>query len=156
MSETANDIKETAEYYRQALILGLVGNSEVIKWIDSVIEEEKNPDISLLEASMAGSKGTEEVTHWLEQVPGSFNQPEVMRRLLETMYNTVVGDRASAFRIISLLYEAHLLGELPEGMGQRISHYEYALDLATEGIAGNIDEIIDDFEIYLKQQVVTV
>ncbi len=67
-----DNIKETAEYFRHGLHLGLHTVVETMVWLDVVIAEEPVPDIAIIEAALSGSRGPIAVADWLAQVPGTY------------------------------------------------------------------------------------
>ena len=52
--------KEVAEFFRLGLRLWLFDTLPVIKWADSMIQQEDRPDICIIDVSRAGSRGINE------------------------------------------------------------------------------------------------
>lgn len=79
---TQMTVKDTAEFYFQALDGGFVEVEEVIAWADDIILKEEDPDLAIIEVSMSASKGKYEMMRSLSKVPGHENSEVIRKRIL--------------------------------------------------------------------------
>lgn len=145
-------MKEQAEFYRVALISGLVEVSEVIAWCDSVIMAEESPDVAIIEASLFGSQGKYHVAEALSEAAGDCNSQQVRSRIFRLMHDLVVHDRKQALRVAWLLYRMALDNGGPHEENEpEMWHFYDAIDLAAEGIYGDEQKLIDEMLEFLEK-----
>ena len=139
-SEKLN-MKETAEFYRLALGLGLVTVGEAIAWCDAVIAAQDDPPLAILRASMVKGKKHNGVENELALLEGEFDEAAVLRRLFAKMYELLSHDPAQMKRILNALIS---LGtdnpSLDEETKAEIRHFHIYEDLCDENIFGNNEQ----------------
>lgn len=62
--------KDTAEFYRLALLSGLCAPAAVAQWADTIVSAEEAPDISFIELCCAGDQPVSALLTLLADVPG--------------------------------------------------------------------------------------
>jgi hypothetical protein len=142
-------VKETAEYFHYGLMLGLHSVRDAMAWIDTIIDAEPVPDIALIEASLSGSRGPRAVADWLAQVPGEFDKQKVAKLLMRAMLERLNQDPEQAQRIARWLYEMAL--EAPDEAENEMWYFDDALELASDGIYGDVNEIRNELVTFLAR-----
>jgi hypothetical protein len=150
-------MKEQAEFYRAALLLGIIQIKDVIAWCDSIIIEEELPDIAIIEASMSGSKGVNAVADALSGVKGGFDKRVVTKHIFGSMYDFVSQDRKQAPKVARQLYHMAIDNDVPSDEAEPEMWYFWdAIDLAVDGIHGDEEKLIDEMLQFLKVHSVPV
>ena len=148
--------KEQAEIYRYGLPLGLFEVSDVVKWCDFIVMAEPSPDIGIIEASIAGSKGAYAVASALSEVQGEFDKVLVIRHILGAMYEVLRVNRTKAPLVARLLYRMASDNDFPDDDTEtEMWRFWDEVDLAVEGIHGDVEEVTDDLLRFLKRYSVT-
>lgn len=134
--------KIQAEILRNCLELGLVSSSEVISWADSLVEQSFQPDIALIEVSMAGNLHSNDVADLLRNVPGETNPNRIYQGIFSHMRATLIDKPESETRIVRALFQLATAGEAPDKAAESEMFWFYdALDLAKAGYGGDVTEI---------------
>lgn len=151
MNADRDSIKETAEFFRYGLMLGIHIAIDAIAWLDTVLIADPAPDIALIEASLCGSRGPVAVADWLKQVPGKFDRKMVARRLCSEMFVLLRKDRTQAPVVAHWLYQMALDDFAPDKEAeQEMWYFDDALILARGGMYGDVAEINDELERFLS------
>jgi hypothetical protein len=142
-----DELKATSAYYKLCLLTGLVEVQEVIAWADAIIMAEDAPDISLIEVSMAGSRGLQALTNALEDVRGDYDKERVTKSVFTRMLDLTLREERSPAQIARALFVMAAEGEVPDddarsimmGFDEELSwaqngSYEYVKSLETEMI----------------------
>jgi hypothetical protein len=132
------NIKESAEYYRVGVLIGLIDKAEAIAWVDSVILAEDQPELELIEASMCGSKRLPDFSTTFARIGGTANRHIVIRQLFKTMLAIVERDRFKA-KLVTRYLELMVI----EG---------YAPSTQAEGYMRGIDDEFSFSEAWSSQQ----
>jgi len=145
-------MKEQAEFYKAALLLGMVQIKDVIAWCDSIIMAEETPDIAIIEASISGSKGVNAVADALSAVKGEFDKRAVTKRIFGSMYDLVNQDRKQAPKVARQLYHMAIDNDVPSDEAEPEMWYFWdAIDLAIDGVYGHEEKLIDEMLQFLKR-----
>ena len=75
------NLKHYTDYFSMSLAVGLCSHTEIIAWVDQLIEHEDQPEDWMIELSTSASKYPLDVTHLLDSVSGERNV-EISVRLL--------------------------------------------------------------------------
>lgn len=144
-------MKERAEAYRAALLLGIIQIKDVTAWCDSIIIEEELPDIAIIEASISGSKGVNAVADALSGVKGESDKRVVTKRIFGCMYDFVSQDRKQAPKVARQLYHMAIDNDVPNDEAEPEMWYFWdAIDLAVDGMHGDEEKLIDEMLQFLK------
>lgn len=74
-------LRQYADYFAMGLLLELCSVSEVIAWVDQLIEDIDRPEEWMIELSTSASKHPLDVVHLLDLIPGS-KELEISLRLV--------------------------------------------------------------------------
>ncbi len=96
-------LKETAEYYAEALYMGLVSVDEAVAWCDSVIATHPDPPLAIIQASMAHRQGGSEVSDALYGVEGEYEDATVYRRLFARLHEMLSRDAGELPKVLDAL-----------------------------------------------------
>lgn len=144
-------MKEQAEFYRVALLLGIIQIENAIAWCDSIIMKEESPDIAIIEASISGSKGATAVADALSEVKGEFDKRIVTKRIFGSMYDLVSQDRKQALKVARLLYHMAIDSDLPdEEVEPEMWYFDDAIYLARDRVYGDEEKVIDEMLQFLR------
>lgn len=142
--------KETAEFFRYGLIHGLHSVDSAMDWIDTVLIAETTPDITLIEASLCGSRGPLAVADWLSQVPGEFDRRVVARRLFGAMEMLLHQNPAKSQIVAHWLYLMAQDEYIPADEAEsQMWSFDEDLSLAADGIHGCMEELNKDLDRFL-------
>ncbi len=76
------NLKHYADYFSMSLAVGLCSHTEIIAWVDQLIEHEDHPEDWMIELSTSASKHLLDVMHLLDSVSGERNVEISMRLLI--------------------------------------------------------------------------
>ncbi len=145
-------LKETAEYYRIGLAIGLISTAEAMTWIDSVLICETEPDMALIEASLSGSRGAYAVADELAGVEGSALREAVARRLLARMSVLLSSDAETANQIVGWLDRMADEDYAPTPQAKaEMEGLEEDFYLANDGIYSSVAEVTEELRTFLQR-----
>ena len=122
---TPMTVKDTAEFYIQALDKGLVEVTEIIAWADNIILHEESPELSIIEVSMSASKVKHEVISTLSTVAVGADLELVQRKILLCMAEKLSREPDYLPNVISYLYWKVRDGEIKD---EKLETQIYELD----------------------------
>lgn len=131
-----------------ALRCGALTVDEIVVWADAVILEEPAVDPRLFDISLA--KTNDAVLSLLNAFGPPRERSRVARRAFQLFHRSLVAGRADFSRIAKALYD--MAGEdfVPyPGQGSPMWAFWDTYDLATDGIAGDVEEVKADLLAYL-------
>lgn len=147
----SSPVKETAEYYRIGLEIGLIPVPEAIIWIDDVLIRKTNPDMALIEASLAGSRGAYAVADELAGVEGYALRENVTPRLLARMFVMLSSDAEAVGQIVGWLDRMAKEDYSPTPQAKaEMQGLETDFYLADEGIYSRVDVVTENLRTFLK------
>ena len=150
-------MKGQAEIYRRGLLLGLFKKSEVIAWCDTIIMAEAAPDLAIIQASMAGSKGVNAVAQALAEVPGDYDRQVVIAQLLAVMRELLRQDRTQAPNVARWLYEMAMDDNVPDATARADMVYFWdTIDLALNGVLGDVEALTGELLQFLNKYAAAV
>ncbi len=143
-------MKLQAETTARALALrcGALTVDEIVVWADAVILEEPAVDPRLFDVSLAKTPAA--ILSALNVFGASTEKPRVARLAFRFFHASLVAGRADFSRIAKALYD--MVGEhyVPyPGQGAPMWAFWDTYDLATDGIARNVEEVEADMLAYL-------
>jgi len=145
-------IKEQSEVFRRGLLLGLFRVLPVIAWCDSVIMAEPSPDVAIIEASLAGSRGADAVARALSEADGDFEESKVISALFRPMLDILNANAKQASTIGEWLYRMVQNGWAPnEEVEADMINLPEDMDMAQEGICGNLEAVTNEMRRFLEK-----
>ena len=148
----AAPIKETAEFYRYDLLIGLHSVSDAMEWLDAFLIAEEEPDIALIEASLAGSQGYYIVADRLGEVPRTFDKSAVARRLCGKMLTYLRQDPARLQTVVRWLYEMTRDEYAPDEEAEsEMVCLDDSFDMAIGMVYGSVEEVYKETEEFLAR-----
>ncbi len=145
-------IKEQAEVFRRGLLLGLFRVSPVIAWCDSVIMGEPSPDVAIIEASLAGSRGADAVARALSEADGDFGETKVLCTLFRSMLDILNQDAKQASTIGEWLSRMVQKGWAPNEEAEvDMINLPEMVDMAEEGIYGGLEVVRNEMRSFLEK-----
>ena len=142
--------KTYAEILCTCLEFGLIPLSDVISWADKQIEQSSEPDITLIELSMAGTLDIPVVAKLLRDVPGELFLDQVYQGVFSCMRATLIDQPEAESGIVHALYKMAMAGDIPDKAASSQMFWFYdALDLAKCGYTGDIEEVRSKLHTFL-------
>ncbi|WFD08717.1 hypothetical protein [Tepidibacter hydrothermalis] len=147
------DLKLKAELYRLALSCGFLTKKDVIDWADNEIMISENPDISIIELSLLGSKNVEEVISKLKEVTGNIDEEVTLKILLGLFYKEIIKNPNKIQVISTELYHLYLSVEIDnkEECYLWMMYLDDEFHLANNGTYGDVEEVKSRYIDFLKQ-----
>ncbi|WFD08775.1 hypothetical protein [Tepidibacter hydrothermalis] len=147
------DIKLKAELYRLALSCGFITKKDVINWADNEIMISENPDISIIELSLSGSKKAEDIISKLKEVSVGVDQEISLKILLGLFYKEIIKDPNKIQVISTELYHLYLSLQIDnkEECYLWMMYLDDEFHLANNGIYGDVEEVKSRYIDFLKQ-----
>jgi len=145
-------IRTEAEMLARCLEIGALSVSDAVAWADGVIERDEHPDPSICEIAMSGRKYEPDVVAALREVPGTFDEAEVRRKVLCLLSDGLQRDRRRADRVAQSLYQLALAGEIDgEPLCQIAWWASDGLDLADAGVIQHTrEQVVDELVAALQ------
>jgi len=145
-------IKEQAEVFRRGLLLGLFRVPPVIAWCDSVIMAEPSPDVAIIEASLAGSRGADAVARALSETDGDFEESKIISALFRPMLDVLNADAKQASTVGEWLWRMVQKGWTPDEDAEvDMNNLPEMVDMAQEGIGGDLEEVTNEMRSFLEK-----
>ena len=152
---------EQIEIYRLGALCGIYSKQELIKYLDKLIYDLDDIPSEIIEASMLSSKNVNDISDKLYEVTHKFeiDNELIVNRLLHTICKRYYQDEMSLedsvyylYKIIKDSYSSErLIGvDLSDEMINTIQYLSDGLDLAEEGIYGDITDIRKEFEKFIN------
>lgn len=148
-------LKELAEVFRLGLMIGYYKPDEVIKWADSRVMHDNALGVSLIEVSLPGSKGINEVISKLDDVKGEQVIQKPARAILGLLYRDLASGKNSLETVTYQLYslsnvldERHVDKEILEELRIMDDYYHI---YSQETIREKIGELLEKFEDAAEQ-----
>jgi hypothetical protein len=144
-----SELKTAAEIWRRRLRDGLVSPDDVKEWADEVIAEIEDPDMWLIDVSMAPSKV--ELNEALERAPGEADARAVFSGIITPLKDLLARRPDLDSEIARALFHMHAQGDVPvnEALGEMAGFWD-DIDLARDGIYGDREEARHRLEEFLE------
>ncbi len=151
------DFIELLEVFSIGLTNGLLDKDEVIKWADSIITNDNEPDFFIIELSLCGHKSLNDVVSLLNEYIGQ-EKPQISGRvILGFMYRQYLTGKITLRKVVGavnwIVWQANLSDEEKGFMYGLDEDY----DCAEEGIYGAVEavekETLRFLEIYKGFQI---
>jgi hypothetical protein len=108
-------IKEFAEVYRLGLNCGFFSKDEVIRWIDDYIDQNRDPEYTLIEVSLLHKKKSVEISSKLKELEGEQRMGYAVNVLFGLCYmellNGHISEEDSCSFLVNLRNSDSLLNE---------------------------------------------
>lgn len=146
------NLKEQAEVYKLGLLIGYFKIEDVILWADFVIENDENPNLVIIDVSLSGKKGINEVVSQLGNINGKIDINTPVKTILGLLYKDLVNENISVYEIARKLYV--LSNNIPSdslGDAKRFTLNTLEDYLALYGLKNvtiQIIELLKEYEIY--------
>ncbi|MBK6922871.1 MAG: hypothetical protein IPH07_36120 [Deltaproteobacteria bacterium] len=145
-----NQIKTQAETWRRRLRADLATPAEVKTWADGVIASIENPEVWLIDVSMAASKP--ELNEALLRAPGEADAREVFCGIIASLTDLLACRPDLDSEIARALFQMYMDGDVPanEKLGEMASFWD-DIDLARDGTYGDVDEQRERMRAFLER-----
>jgi hypothetical protein len=143
--------KEVAEFFRLGLRLGLFDTSPIIKWADSIIEQEDKPDISIIDVSLAGSRGINETITCLGEIKGHLREDVPVELLLAYFRRKLVSGQLNIDSVAAMFYSLAKMPEVTGDVAGALHVLDENLSMAEDGLCGSVEEALDDIKCFLEE-----
>jgi hypothetical protein len=144
-------LKEQAEVLRIGLVAGVRTTRDAVTWADGLIAAQSQPDLSLLNVSLAGSRSAAEMSTLLDEVPGDCDRVEVMRGILADLLHLLEREPQRADDIARWLYLWSVNGDLPDPpFGWEANALDDTFDLARRTIIPR-EEAMRQLLVFLRR-----
>ena len=145
-------VKEQSEVYRLGLLIGYFKINEVIHWADSIILIEDYPDVGVVDVSLAGGKGVNEVISQLDNVKGKMNVSIPAKTLLGLLLRKLINHEDTVFEIARKLYvlsQNISTNSLSEDLLRELIVMEDIFYIyGEESVKLKVIDLLKDFEVY--------
>jgi hypothetical protein len=135
------DFLELLEVFSIALTNGLLDRDEVIKWADSIITKDSEPDFFIIELSLCGHKSLNDIISILNECIGQEKTQVSGRVILGFMYQQYIAGKITLRKVVGamnwIVWEADLTDEEKSFLYGLEDNYE----CAEGGIYGTIEKV---------------
>lgn len=146
-------IRDQAHALRAGLLAGYAAVSDVIAWADLLIAEDRGREVrELFDLALVRPNDVGRAVSLLGEVPGELNAGEVGRHIAKLVREALASGTFTERRAATALYRAMREGLSPDEEFERIAYYfDDAVDLAQEGIYGNLADVRSEMLEYLAK-----
>jgi len=143
--------KDTAEAYHVGLVYGLVDPRRAIAWADRTIAASQHADPAVIAVSSAWAQGMGAIASALRQVPGR-SDPSPVLRILLALVDDVMSPGPATTDDVARALDRIAFDEAIEGcdLQNELSGMGNAIDLARDGLYGNLDEARADVVRFVR------
>ena len=132
------DLKTEAEIMRICLELELISKSEVISWADNVVAKTDQPDLAVIEVSLAKNHYINDILKVLEDVGGTIDLARLYQEVFALMKTKLQPDPDSETLIARALFRMAINGDVPDkSAAEEMYRFYDDLDLARYGYYKN-------------------
>jgi adenine-specific DNA methylase len=137
------------------LVIGVFTKQDVIKWADQVIESSSNQyPYELIDVSLSSAKSKEEVASILKGIYGEDRLNEPLYRILGFLYRNLLNKTLNEEDLFTYFYRLQLQSLvflIEENIISELDRLSDDYYLATQGIYGYKDEVVQEALEFLKQ-----
>lgn len=144
-------LRETGEYFRLALALGLIDPSDVIPWADAVIQALEAPPAELIDVSLAERLSRVEMMNRLSALPGCVDREAAAHCALGLLREMLRNDDITLHYAVKALEAYFNWADVPEAEGLRALNFDDALFCAEQGYCGTPDTVRTELEEFLAE-----
>jgi hypothetical protein len=135
------DFIELLEVFRIGITIKAVDTQTVINWADAVIEHDAAPDYFVIELSMCGSRGRNELISLLNQYIGE-HKPEVAGRvLLGVLYHRYTTAEIDLYRVVRAIDWLVMNREFTTEEYGFMCGVDDEYAMAVEGVYGSVEDV---------------
>jgi hypothetical protein len=150
---TKEEIKETAEGYRLALMTGFASMPEVVAWAEGLVGSEAEPDFEIIEIASATGDSLGDLVSKLTAVQGTCNTMNAVERLFAHMGIALATDPTSARHIAGQLRSIAVeqKASIPDDIRNKMFALNDGFELASNGTGATMDKLQDEVASFLEQ-----
>ena len=143
--------KEISEFLRLGLRLGAFDTAPIIKWADSIIEQEDTPEISIIDVSLAGGRGVNETITCLGEIKGNVRENIPVELVLAYYRRKLVSRQLTTDEVAAMLYTLSKITEVKGDLSGALNVLDENLSMAEDGVCGSVEEALDDLKNFLEE-----
>ena len=144
-------LREESEYLRLALAMGLVDKDMVIAWADRVVMASQDPQIEVIEVSLARSRPTDEIMGILASIPGEGDLTITAHHVLRLLRERLKAGDVSLESAVDMLWAYHVWADVPEGERLNAGNFPEYLYGAKEGYWGTLDGVREEVMQFIAE-----
>ncbi len=141
---------ELLEVFRIGLINGLVDKDEIIKWADSIIQQDEQPDSFIIELSLCCSMNINDVVSIINEFIGESKPVISGRVILGLAYRLYNEKRIVLRKVTSTIDWLTWHGEPTEKEKSLMYGLDEELNCAESGIYGTIEGVEEEVLLFLE------
>jgi hypothetical protein len=142
-------LREQAEFFRLALLMGLAEVPAVIAWADALIVSSAEVPPQLIDVSLAAAGPADEVAALLGRLPGEGDPARAAHRVLGTLLARLYAGELSGPEAAELLGAYGFHAAAPEAERQEAGNFPEYLYCWREGHWGTEEQLRRDVEEFL-------
>ena len=120
---------------------GLLEKQEIVKWADTIILQDEQPDYFVIELSLCGHKSVNDIVTLLNEIIGA-STPQISGRvILGLLYHRYVDRQLPLKKVVDLLYWLILYGQCSEEEKSFMYELDDRYSLAIDNIYGTVEAV---------------
>ncbi len=142
--------KDIAEFFRLGPSLGTCDVSQVVRWVEKVVEREAKTNHAFIELCLANNQSVSAVQSLLIDVSGTLTKDLPLRMLLGHCWHIVSRHPRQGERLLRPLYLLVSLEDSESDVYYALVGLKHELCLAEEKVFGSMEDVMKKFSVFLQ------